>query len=98
MRGVDSAVKVGEADARYHRGPLELRGEFAHVSITDADRLNAALQRQNGISPNVASAMRGFYGEAAYRIWNAGAPRDLVAFVRYENSTPSIGCPTVSSR
>jgi len=85
VRGVDSAVRVGEADARYHRGPLELRGEFAYVSITDADRLNAALQRQLGVSPNVASAMRGFYGEAAYRIWNAGAPRDLVAFVRYEN-------------
>jgi hypothetical protein len=85
LRGVDSVVKVGEADARYHRGPLELRGQFAHVSITDADRLNAALQRQIGISPNVASAMRGFYGEAAYRIWNAGAPRDLVAFARYEN-------------
>ena len=85
VRGVDSAVRVGEADARYHRGPLELRGEFAHVSITDADRLNLALRRQTGVSPNVASAMRGFYGEAAYRIWNAGAPRDLVAFVRYEN-------------
>ena len=29
--------------------------------------------------------MRGFYGEAAYRVWADGPARDLVTFVRYEN-------------
>jgi len=38
-----------------------------------------------GIQPNVASALRGFYGEAAYRVWAQGPARDLVTFVRYEN-------------
>lgn len=85
LPSVRSSVHVGEADARYHRGRLELRGQFAQVAITDAARLNASLQRLTGISPNVARQLRGFYGEAAYRVWDAGAPRDLVAFIRYEN-------------
>jgi hypothetical protein len=82
---VDTAVHVGEVDARYHHRALELRAQFADVSITDAGRLNRTVQRATGISPNVASGLRGWYGEAAYRVWNAGSPRDLVAFARYEN-------------
>ena len=82
---VDTTVRVGEVDARYHRGRIELRGQFAQVEISDAGPLNDALLRLTGVSPNIARALRGFYGEAAYRVWDAGSPRDLVAFVRYEN-------------
>lgn len=82
---LDTTVRVGEVDARYSRGPLELRGQFAQVGISDAGRLNDAIERLTGVSPNIARTLRGFYGEAAVRVWNAGAPRDLVAFVRYEN-------------
>jgi hypothetical protein len=85
LRGLDSTVRIGEADVRYHRGPLELRGQFAQVDIADAGRLNAALQRLNGVSPNIARATRGAYGEAAYRVWDSGPARDLVTFLRYEN-------------
>lgn len=80
-----SSVHVGEADARYRRGRAELRAQFAQVGIAGADRLNAAVQRIRGTAPNIARALRGVYGEAAYRVWDGGAPRDLVAFVRYEN-------------
>jgi hypothetical protein len=80
-----TSVTVGELDARYRRDRLELRGEFAQVHIGDAARLNDSIGRAVGVSPNIASALRGFYGEAGYRVWNAGAPRDLVAFFRYEN-------------
>jgi hypothetical protein len=82
---LETAVRIGEADVRFQRRRIELRGQFAHVAITDAARLNDALERLIGVSPNIASALRGFYGEAAYRIWDAGSPRDLVAFLRYEN-------------
>jgi hypothetical protein len=82
---LDAAVTVGELDARYRTRRLELRGQFAHVLVDDAAALNDALGRAIGVSPNVAEAMRGFYVEAGYRVWNAGAPRDLVAFLRYEN-------------
>ena len=82
---LDTTVTVGEFDARFRRDRLELRGQFAHVRVGDAAALNDALGRIVGVSPNIAEAMRGFYGEAGYRVWNAGAPRDLVAFLRYEN-------------
>ena len=82
---LDTAVTVGEVDARYRRNRLELRGQFAHVAIDDAAALNDSIGRFAGVSPNIAEALRGFYGEAAYRIWNGGAPRDLVGFLRYEN-------------
>jgi hypothetical protein len=82
---LDTAVTVGEFDARYRRDRLELRWQFAHVTIDDAARLNDSIARTVGVSPNVAEALRGFYAEGAYRLWNRGAPRDLVAFTRYEN-------------
>ena len=82
---LETAVTVGEFDARFRRERLELRGQFALVGITDAGRLNDLVGRTAGVSPNVARQLRGFYGEAAYRVWNAGAPRDLVVFARYEN-------------
>lgn len=82
---LNTQVTVGEFDARFRRERLELRGQFAQVGISDAARLNDALGRVTGVSPNIAEQLRGFYGEAAYRVWNKGAPRDLVTFVRYEN-------------
>lgn len=80
-----TATHVGEIDVRYQRGRAEFRGQFAQVGITNAGELNDALRRLTGVQPNVAETLRGFYTEAAYRIWDAGAPRDMVAFVRYEN-------------
>lgn len=82
---LDSTVGLFEADARYRRGRLEARAQFAHVTISDAANLNDSIARSTGVSPNVAEALRGWYAEAAYRIWDKGAPRDLLAFVRYEN-------------
>jgi hypothetical protein len=78
-------VRVREADARYSTDRLELRAQFADISIANASAINLALGRQTGVDPNIARGLRGFYTEVAYRLWNAGAPRDLVAFVRYEN-------------
>jgi hypothetical protein len=82
---LETTVTVAELDARYRRRRLELRGEIARVDISDAANLNDAVARLTGVSPNVAEGLQGFYGEAAYRLWAAGSPRDLVAFVRYEN-------------
>jgi hypothetical protein len=82
---LDTTVRIGEFDARYRRDRLELRAQFAQVGISDAARLDDTIARLTGVSPNMARAMRGFYTEAAYRFWNAGAPRDAVGFIRYEN-------------
>jgi len=85
IRRFDVPVRVADADVRYKLRRLETRGVFAYVSIGNAGALNDSIQRIAGISPNVASGLRGFYGEAAYRVWAAGVSRDLVAFLRYEN-------------
>jgi hypothetical protein len=91
---LDVQVRVGEADVRYKRDRLELRGEFAQVSIGDADRLNVTSGQLTGVSPNVASALRGFYGEGSYRVWAQGPGRDLVGFVRYENFDTQFRMPS----
>ena len=51
---LDVQVRVGEADVRYKRNRLELRGEFAQVSIDDAERLNLTVGQLTGVSPNIA--------------------------------------------
>lgn len=91
---VDATVRIGEADVRYKHDRLELRGEFAQIAIGDAARLNQAIQQLTGISPNVARTLRGFYGEAAYRVWASGPGRDLVTFVRYENFDTQFRMPS----
>lgn len=82
---LDSEVWIAEADARYRLNRLELRAQYAHVGITDASRLNDAIERTTGVSPNIARQLRGFYLEGAYRIWNGGPARDIVLFARHEN-------------
>ena len=94
IRRLDTRVSVGEADARFKHNRLELRSEFAQVSISDAGPLNDAVQLLTGVSPNIAQGLRGFYGEAAYRVWAAGPARDLVAFARYENFDTQFRMPS----
>jgi len=81
----DVPVTLGEADVRYSRDRLELRGEFAQVAIGNADELNAALGRAVGVDPNIARTMRGFYGEAGYRVVSGASYGDIGVFGRYEN-------------
>jgi len=81
----DVPVSLGEADVRYTRQRFELRGEFAHVAVSNAGDLNDALGRAVGVIPNVASAMRGFYGEASYRAFSSPRAGEVGVFSRYEN-------------
>jgi hypothetical protein len=81
----DVPVHVVETDARFARERLELRGQFADVWISNAARLNDALGFRIGINPNIASRMRGFYGEAGYRVISGRSFGEIGTFVRYEN-------------
>jgi hypothetical protein len=81
----DVPVTVGEADARYSRDRLELRGQFAQVWIDNAAQLNDALGLRIGVNPNIGSALRGFYGEAGYRAISGARFGDVGVFTRYEN-------------
>jgi hypothetical protein len=91
---LDVQVRVGEADVRYKRNRLELRGEFAQVWIDDAERLNLTAGQLTGVSPNIARELRGFYAEGAYRVWQRGPGRDLVGFARYENYDTQFRMPS----
>ena len=91
---LDTNVRIGEADVRYKRDRLELRGEIAQIAISDAAQLNVTVQQLTGVSPNIARTLRGFYGESAYRIWDNGPARDLVTFVRYENFDTQFRMPS----
>src|SRR5206468_10136769 len=81
-------------DVRYKRDRLEMCGEFAQVSIDDAERLNLTVGQLTGVSPNIARTLRGFYAEGAYRVWQRGAGRDVVGFARYENFDTQFRMPS----
>jgi len=77
-------VRVFDLDARYSRDRVDLRGEFAHVSVQNAGELNDALFRQSGVNPNVAGGMQGNYLEAGYRLLSGRRFGEVGAFVRHE--------------
>jgi hypothetical protein len=81
----DVPVRLFEADARYARDRLELRGQVARVTIDNADRLNDLGLLRTGVSPNVARELRGFYLEGGYRIVTGARFGELGVFTRYEN-------------
>jgi hypothetical protein len=75
-------VFLGAADVRYEVGAFAFRGEFANISVSDADRINAAF------GGSVASRITGGYVEGAYNLLAPLAPTSsqrLNAFLRYEN-------------
>jgi len=90
----DVPVSLGEADVRYSRDRLELRGQFAQVAITNAGLLNDAMGRAVGVDPNVASGLRGFYGEAGYRVISGASYGDVGVFTRYENFDTQFRMPS----
>ena len=90
----DVPVSLGEADVRYSRDRLELRGQFARVAISNAGLLNDAMGRAVGVDPNVASDLRGFYGEAGYRVISGASYGDVGVFTRYENFDTQFRMPS----
>jgi hypothetical protein len=78
-------VSLAEADARFSRRGLELRGQFAQVWIDNAGKLNDLLALQSGVNPNIARAIRGFSLEGGQRLLSSAPFGEVGAFVRYEN-------------
>lgn len=81
----DVPVTLASADARYSRDRVELRGQFVQTAIGNADLLNDAEARVAGVSPNIPSTMRGYYGEAGYRVVSGTDRGDVGVFLRYES-------------
>jgi hypothetical protein len=86
----DAPVFLSSADVRYDIGGFALRGLFANISISHADRINAAF------GESVASRITGGYVEGAYDLLAALAPASsqrLNAFLRYENYDTQAAVP-----
>ena len=82
---IDTSVTMTEFDGRYRWGELEMRGLYVHAFLDGMAELNSAVRRIVGVNPNIADQIRGFYLEGSYFIVPNPAPRELAAFVRYEN-------------
>jgi hypothetical protein len=86
----DNAVALVSADARYDVGPFMFRGVVAHISVADADAIDAVYATQ------VGSRIAGGYIEATYNVLSALAPASaqrLNAFLRYEHFDTQAGVP-----
>jgi hypothetical protein len=91
----DAPVFLGSADVRYEVGAFAFRGEFANISVSDADRINTAF------GEDVGSRITGGYVEGAYNLLAAVAPKSsqrLNGFVRYENYNTQAGVPAGVTR
>jgi len=84
-RNIKGQARIFEFDGRFRKGRFDGRGQFATNRLDDAAEINRALQRQTGVNPNIARAMRGFYLEGAAHLFPTRFKHDLVTFYRYEN-------------
>jgi hypothetical protein len=82
---IEGQARITEFDGRFRRSRFDFRGEFARTHLGDAAAINEALQRQVGVSPNIAESMQGFYLEGAAHLFPTGFKHDFVTFYRYEN-------------
>ncbi len=82
-----ASVTLAEVHGRWQSGrwdvsTLAASGRFHDVSAFNATSL--------GMSNPVPNQFRGWYGQAAYRVWNQG-DYSLVPFVRYEKLNTALG-------
>ena len=82
--GVNPRVTLASFDGRYSVGQIDLRGLFVDTWVSNTAALNNLLELQNGLNPNVARRMRGYYFEPAYHLLPRRFRHDLLAFARFE--------------
>jgi hypothetical protein len=85
LRNIQGQARIFEFDGRFRKGRFDARGQFATNRLDNAAEINRAVQRQTGVNPNIARAMRGFYLEGAAHLFPTHFKHDLVTFYRYEN-------------
>ncbi|MEW5976281.1 MAG: hypothetical protein AB1898_10800 [Acidobacteriota bacterium] len=85
LQNIKGQARIFEFDGRFRKGRFDWRGQFAANQLNNAAEINRAVQRQTGVNPNIARAMRGFYLEGAAHLFPTEFKHDLVTFYRYEN-------------
>lgn len=82
-----ASVTLAEVHARWQPGKWDVSTLAASGRFHDVEAFNATA---TGISNPVPSQFRGWYGQAAYRLWKQG-DYSLVPFVRYEKLNTALG-------
>jgi len=77
-------VSIFSFDGRYSFRRLDFRGLYASTWISRTRELNLALERLQGVSPNVAKQLLGYYVEPALHVFPRRVRSDLILFTRYE--------------
>lgn len=77
LAGVNARLTLWDVHAKYNVGKLDLQGLYAKGSLGDAEIVSNAT---GFVAPK---AFYGWYGQAAYHVWQRG-DYDLAPFVRYE--------------
>src|SRR5262249_46401048 len=77
-------VGIVSFDGRYSYRRFDMRGLFAHTSISRSDLLNQQLEAQFGFNPNIARQLRGWYLEPGVHGFPRRFRNDLIQFTRYE--------------
>lgn len=83
----NASVTLTEVHARWQSGKWDVSTLAASGRFHDVEAFNATAV---GISNPVPSQFRGWYGQAAYRLWKQG-DYSLVPFVRYEKLNTALG-------
>lgn len=84
LNALNPRLDMLELDARYSYKRFDMRGLFVNSWLSKAGELNRQMQLMTGVSPNVASQMRGYYFEPGFHVLPRRETFDLVAFARYE--------------
>ena len=87
--GADARVTLGEAHTRWQPGKWDLSALIARGGFSNIAALNATFAGQ---PTPVPSRFGGWYGQAAYRLWQSG-DYALNPFVRYERFNTALGYP-----
>jgi hypothetical protein len=83
----NASVTLGEVHARWQVGKWDLSSLVASGRFHDVAAFNATAA---GIQNPMPNQFRGWYGQAAYRVWTQG-DYSLVPFVRYEQLNTALG-------
>ena len=82
----NASVTLAEVHTKWQVGPWDLSALAAQGRFHDVSAFNAS---GNGVNP-VPDQFRGWYAQAAYRLWRKG-DNSLVPFTRYERVNTALG-------
>lgn len=81
--GANAKLTLWDVHAKYTLSGLDLQALYARGTLTDTAQINAAATLTAGSNKAAPESFYGWYGQAAYRVWQQG-DMDVTPFVRYE--------------